>query len=1305
MKAWFPQMLLGKGYFCYQALVPAVIQTLELVKYVYSFLAENHCSATFFAGSSARTIAIAASAVPQAVESRFHCAILLYTASTVMAEDDAQLRQALLLSSLSSDEFDEQLAQVQQVQSQPSTQDTIQSVVAPLLYQLESQNYEQFLRMVPQAVEILGNMRAGHPILSKILDEATNIYYNRYSQTGSLHDMDGFISVQQQIVDLVALDDTALSSVLNDLGVFLRFKFERTGNIEDIEKAISVLRRAIDLNAFDPAKNHGRLDNLAISLFRRFEATGDITDVNNAISFHRQAIELKPIPQYFGNLANSLHRRFERLNNIADINDAIVAHRQAIDPTPDSNPQKPHYLSNYGNSLCCHFEQVGDVEDLNDAIRSHSQAVELTPAGDNALANRLSNLGASLLRRFQRFGNPTDIDDAIYAHRRAVGITSDDHPAKADCLSNLGNALDSRFERFGRLRDCNDSVAAHRKAVELTPLRHADTALHLSNLGKSLDSRFGYTCQLTDIDDAILAHRKAVDATPDTHTERPKRLGNLGSSLSARFEAISDTRDINEVLVVYQRAFNLIPNGHPDRPLHLNNLANTFYRRFDHFGKLDDIDDAIATGNLAVDSAADDYASKPLYLSNLATALRCRFKCKSNDDDLKSAISMYRRAIELTGDDQVNKPMYLTNLGASLAELFRCSRSTTDIDEAITTHVKAIELTPEGHVGEPGHLINLGTSLAYRFDHAGDRSDADRALAAYESAAVGKSIARDAVRINAALRWARLCITTHSPDSTTLRAFATVFQHIPRLIWLGVGVQHRYEKLSVVGETVNEAVAFAIGAGEMDMAIQWLEEGRCVVWSQILQLRTPLDDLKKIDPELADELEAVSHLLDRAGSSGDQLLEKSRGTGSAMSLEEEGQKHRRLAERYEKLLEKAREIPELQHFLRPKLIADLRPAATAGPVVLVNVHETHCDALVLSDPRAPVQHVPLPKLTPSVAMDMRSHFLTSLQGRSDSDHDRYSVPVSLGVPSFNSIEGTLRSIWLQVVKPILDTLGYLTIDSSRESIDFPHITWCATGPLAFLPIHAAGIYSSSPSKGRECIFDYVVSSYTPTLTALLSPYQPSPSRPHYTGARLLAISQPNTPRQRPLPGTRAEVQVVKAYFVDKDFNAAFKWLDGKEATKASVLEEMKTHNWIHLACHGIQHKTHPMQSAFLLDESSLTLLDIMQSSDDSSTCAYDLAVLSACQTATGVNSLPEEAAHLAAGMITAGYRSVIATMWFVGDSDAPIVAREFYKALMESHGGDSRKSAYALHHAVKYLREEIGQENFVRWMPFIHMGV
>jgi CHAT domain-containing protein len=104
----------------------------------------------------------------------------------------------------------------------------------------------------------------------------------------------------------------------------------------------------------------------------------------------------------------------------------------------------------------------------------------------------------------------------------------------------------------------------------------------------------------------------------------------------------------------------------------------------------------------------------------------------------------------------------------------------------------------------------------------------------------------------------------------------------------------------------------------------------------------------------------------------------------------------------------------------------------------------------------------------------------------------------------------------------------------------------------------------------------------------------------------------------------------------------------------------------------------------------------------------DFAFLSACQTATGDEKLPEEAIHLAAGLLAAGYRSVIATMWSIKDDDAPLIAREVYPRLICGPLPDSSQAAHALHHAVKRLRDELeqsGEPSFLSWVPFIHVGI
>lgn len=228
------------------------------------------------------------------------------------------------------------------------------------------------------------------------------------------------------------------------------------------------------------------------------------------------------------------------------------------------------------------------------------------------------------------------------------------------------------------------------------------------------------------------------------------------------------------------------------------------------------------------------------------------------------------------------------------------------------------------------------------------------------------------------------------------------------------------------------------------------------------------------------------------------------------------------------------------------------------------------------------------------------------------------------------------------------------------------------------------------------MFQYVVSSYAPSLTALVESFK----RSSQSTPRILVVSMPNTPHYSDLPGTLTEVEAIK----DCVGSMPQRWLNAETATIAAVLKEMEECNWCHFACHGIQHKQDPTKSAFALYDGHLELNNIM-----SMTFKFaDLAFLTACQTAAGDTNLPEEAIHLAAGMLMAGYRTVLATMWSIKDVDGPVVAREVYTYLMGKDGMEKGANAYALHYAAEALRTRIGDwedsEALVRWMPFIHLG-
>ena len=197
--------------------------------------------------------------------------------------------------------------------------------------------------------------------------------------------------------------------------------------------------------------------------------------------------------------------------------------------------------------------------------------------------------------------------------------------------------------------------------------------------------------------------------------------------------------------------------------------------------------------------------------------------------------------------------------------------------------------------------------------------------------------------------------------------------------------------------------------------------------------------------------------------------------------------------------------------------------------------------------------------------------------------------------------------------------------------------------------------------------------------------------------RLLAVPQPSTDGQAHLAGVRGEIEIIRQLASSPPF-VRFQEADG---TVEDVLSKMTETDWVHFACHGMQDRTNPLDSGFPLAHGRrLKLPDIARVSRPRG----GLACLSACHTATGDEQLSEEAIHIAAGMLLAGYRGAIATMWTIMDNDAPRVTEDVYKSLLgNGKVPDSRQAAKALHDAIERLRDS--GASFLSWVPFIHVGL
>lgn len=190
--------------------------------------------------------------------------------------------------------------------------------------------------------------------------------------------------------------------------------------------------------------------------------------------------------------------------------------------------------------------------------------------------------------------------------------------------------------------------------------------------------------------------------------------------------------------------------------------------------------------------------------------------------------------------------------------------------------------------------------------------------------------------------------------------------------------------------------------------------------------------------------------------------------------------------------------------------------------------------------------------------------------------------------------------------------------------------WYPTGLFTSLPLHAAGLYDDH-GKGIDIVSEYVVSSYVPTLNVLLTP--PPLITPDF---KTLVVIQQNAT----LPNTREELRRIEKYIQNE--NLIRLGIEDAPASIESVVSHLPDISIVHFACHGTQNLSNPLDSSLILDGGHKLKISKLMEIQMPKAC---LAFLCACETAMGTENIPDEAMHIAASMLFAGFRGAAATLW------------------------------------------------------------
>ncbi|KAG6372069.1 hypothetical protein JVT61DRAFT_8778 [Boletus reticuloceps] len=921
--------------------------------------------------------------------------------------------------------------------------------------------------------------------------------WHRFQCLGELSDLEDAISTLRDAVDLVPHGHTYKPGWLSNLGTSYIARYKRFGGVSDLEDAISTLRVAVNLISHGHHDKPDCLSNLGVFLRFRFERFGQLSDLEDAISTLTDAVDLgssRPNKaKYLNNLGSSFGMRFERLGELKDLEETISTLRDAVALYPHGHPDKPDCLGNLGLSIQLRFDRLGQLSDLEDSISTLREVVNLIPYGHTDRPRYLGNLGNSLATCFQRLGKLSDLEDAISTLRLAVDLCPLGHPSKLGYLRQLGDSVGLRFRHLWQLSDLEDAILILRDADNLTPRGHPDKPLSLNSFGNSLRARFERVGELSDLERSVSMLRDAAVLTPHGHPQKPLHLTHLNISLIARFNRLGELSDLEEAISTLRDALELTPHDHPHKAFCLHSLGNSFFIRFRHLGEPRDLENAILMSRDAIDLTPHDHLQKHYRLNGLGNSLITRFMHLGELSDLENAILAHRGAADLIPHSHAKRHDCFANLGISLITRFECLEKLSDLEDAISLFSNAVNLTPHGHPDRPRHLTDLGMSFVSRFKRLGELSDLEDAITLY-SLAASTPVGPVNDRFHASQKW--ISCARHIRHRSLLHAYATAIAILPQLAWVGLSLKHRYTELKQGTDVVREAAATALDAGLPETAVEWLEQGRSIVWGELFQLRSSHEELSSAHPDHARRLLDLSAALDSAGATREKslptFLEQAQ---DSETLQQVADRHRMLAIKRDKLLQEIRRFPGFKRFLLQKDFSQLRASAHSGPVVFLNAAESRCDALVVLADVDHVIHVPLPKFNFQRSTGLRNVLGKLLHGRDMGSGDREGGQATRRGLSWESL---LSALWSGVVKLVLDALAF------SDPGDLSRIFWCPTGPFVFLPFHAAGLYGTQHSSPGHKVFDFVISSYVPTLSILAQP--PNPRVASSSGLRLLVGS-------------------------------------------------------------------------------------------------------------------------------------------------------------------------------------------------------
>jgi tetratricopeptide (TPR) repeat protein len=654
----------------------------------------------------------------------------------------------------------------------------------------------------------------------------------------------------------------------------------------------------------------------------------------------------------------------------------IAMLREALHLCPPGHLLRDETLHDLARALhFITFAQLGDQDALAESVDLNREALTLRPPGHPSRDKSLNNLAAALGTRFKECGYFNLLEEAVRMHREVLRLSPLGHPRRAIVLHNLSATLMTTFEQQGSFETVTEAIALSREAVDLCPIGNSLRFSALANLAEYLRLRFIYQGFSVCLAEAIEIYREILQTMPEAHPRHGMMMVNYGDMLLLAYQEHGDSCLLSEAIVVLRETLTLLPEGVQFYDIALHNLAGALLASSERSGDISLLSEAATLHEEALKLCPPGHSRRIESLDGIAD-LCCRIEPVS----WNKAHTLYCEALRICPQGYPVRAQLLSGM----------ARCFLDASSPFFDPVQGISHLSEAYADNLTHITRRLRTASTDMCHV---------EATYAS------------------------VTRHMDGATRSRYDTLVLELYSQIIGIlplaaNFGIDHKARLRAVVGtdRIARNAASRAVLVGRVSLAIETLEEGRGVFWTQTLHLRTTAFD--RVPKDDREELKRLLLLLDGA-THGTETSEP-----SAAQRERELGSRRHLNEQAQSLIAKIRGYPGLNRFLLPFAFDAVFASLPDGFVVIVNTSEVAHHALILHrlTGLATSLDLDLPRARFESAV-LKANLPRDATALHEQDRDSSSRAMRIDKGTGDSFDYVLGLLWTSIVKPVIDQLG------------------------------------------------------------------------------------------------------------------------------------------------------------------------------------------------------------------------------------------------------------------------------------------